>query len=1759
MTDYYYSDLSGNQCGPVQKAALKGLWSSNQINNNTQIWYDGLANWCPMSDLPDLIAFCKPAEDAPPKRPVFSLPATLPTLKKVDAGGAQAPAAAAAPKPSGGGGGGGLMAEIAARKKQMDSQPKAAPAPAPAPSPKPSGGGGSLFDQIQAQKARMAQQQASPQPPASPEPDEYAPKQTFAVPAAPAVKQENNSANWQVLKSPEGIEYYVNTVTKETTWTKPRELLSADELGRSNFKWVWKPDDYQAFIPAKVLPPENGYQIVQTDDGQTHRYKPTEVLDPLTWEHLRNGATTSDLVLLDEMSLPLILHTLKARFQTNQIYTNVGTILIALNPYKRITELYTPESISQYQSRGSKHVAPHVYLVASEALNQLLETKAPQSICISGESGAGKTECTKQALQYLAECAGNPASNVEHKILASNPILEAFGNAKTVRNNNSSRFGKYVEINFDHNMTICGSTNTNYLLEKVRVVKPNKGERNYHSFYQMLRGFDDAQKRKYHLTRVEDYHILTLSGSTEVPGMDDKREHDDVINAMQELGWKQEEMDKVYQTLAAILHIGNIQFRETGDRKCSVIDQAPIDYCCELLELDKTVFTKAVTTRIMIVPMQPPIDVPLSKDEAQQARDALAKFIYEKMFDWIVQRVNSAIGRGNPATYDGRTCTIGILDIFGFEIFEHNQFEQLCINFTNEKLQQFFNQHTFKKEEEVYKSEGIRYDQVTYIDNQPMLDLIELKPRGVLPCVDEEIKMPKGSDKSFLSKLVQNQKNNTYFKQHLKQPDMFVIEHYAGKVVYDSNGFLEKNRDKLNDDAYKAITSSRFQFLVDLFNDTNPASRATLGTKFAKQLNDLMAALNLTEPHYIRCIKPNPNKAQMEFHPVMVLEQLRYSGVFEAVKIRKMGFPFRYTHIQFWKRFKCIFPPEEPWSPGDMVANCKKLIEKMNQSTSVVQIGRTRVLYRSTAHREMELVRNLAVDKVTTQIQQRVRAWLARRVQKKCLDAQPKLQKAIDTRTIAALESTIAQVGSLGFDLWEMTRAKRLIFVINEENRLEKLIATLLEHRNVESQFEILERCVAEADDVEFKSAVAERARVVLQEIKDKRQAREWLQTGPAEADQAKCEWAVAVVARLKMPEPTADAVAMIERCKKETQLVDEIERCLAVNGYVNPGDSFDPTPLRRAVDTAAAFVCKTKRGIPIFEKAVVLAGVRDTLKAAIGTKDRLAWKACGAACAKAVSPLDEHPEVVRAAQEVNYQSSVDDVTDNLGLGLNTLDQEILTYNLRQAEMFKVDEQKYAVVPQARVILNKIIEAKSLMTDAVNSVDEVKLMYAVQYAESFGYEKPQTVACRELRDHVMICCSDAQYALEVMEREPMKEIAARAHSLNLKTPQIAEIEKWLSSSEEKFVQQQLKVATKLKDEPRVIRLTIQLKDMMINRAPQQFAFQKYGRFRNTIEWANLKAITLNRDKLQQSFFNFTTDAIHASLTELNPTDPNMKTLDNAKKLFKNLLVIMDDRKKGDYVPIIENSLQMCLEDPLLQDEMVCQLIKQLTNIPSTVLNKAEMEKRGWQLLLVWLEQFAPKEVENFLVQWLRSSGKACTETYLSSLHLSSFFGGTKTQLTTAQIKQIISTGKGLRNTDYSTVRPYAPPQPSTFIPPPGQAVQYYQRWVAENMERARAKEKEIEDQKLLMVSLGGQTALKTFVEEAHKTGKDESAPPPPPPVEINLVDYTKLELPGTWAIAYGPDASMYYWCVNEETGESYTCWSKEEIFTTYAHTFAKRG
>jgi myosin heavy subunit len=615
-----------------------------------------------------------------------------------------------------------------------------------------------------------------------------------------------------------------------------------------------------------------------------------------------------DLMQLSYLNEPAVLYNLEYRYNQDMIYTKAGPVLVAVNPFKEVP-LYGNRNIEAYRKRSNE--SPHVYAIADTAIREMIRDEVNQSIIISGESGAGKTETAKIAMQYLAALGGG--SGIEYEILKTNPILEAFGNAKTLRNDNSSRFGKLIEIHFSETGKISGAQIQTFLLEKSRVVQCTEGERSYHIFYQLCAGASPTLREKLNLTSAKQYNYLKQSNCYSINGVDDAERFHAVKEALDIVHVSKEDQENVFAMLAAVLWLGNVSFTIIDNE--NHVEPEPdesLSTVAKLIGCNINELKLALSKRNMRV-NNDTIVQKLTLSQAIDARDALAKSIYACLFDWLVEQINKSLAVGKRRT--GRS--ISILDIYGFESFNKNSFEQFCINYANERLQQHFNRHLFKLEQEEYIQDGIDWTRVDFEDNQECLSLFEKKPLGLLSLLDEESTFPNGTDLTLANKLKQHLNDNSCFRGD--RGKAFTVAHYAGEVTYETTGFLEKNRDLLHSDSIQLLSSCSCHLpqafassmliysekpLVGPLHKAGGADsqRLSVATKFKGQLFQLMQRLGNTTPHFIRCIKPNNVQSAGLYEQGLVLQQLRCCGVLEVVRISRSGFPTRMFHHKFARR-----------------------------------------------------------------------------------------------------------------------------------------------------------------------------------------------------------------------------------------------------------------------------------------------------------------------------------------------------------------------------------------------------------------------------------------------------------------------------------------------------------------------------------------------------------------------------------------------------------------------------------------------------------------------------------------------------------------------------------------------------------------------------------------------------------------------------------------------------------------------------------------
>uniref|UniRef100_A0AAX7UGE7 Myosin-9 n=1 Tax=Astatotilapia calliptera TaxID=8154 RepID=A0AAX7UGE7_ASTCA len=756
-------------------------------------------------------------------------------------------------------------------------------------------------------------------------------------------------------------------------------------------KLVWVPSEKMGFEAGSIKEEKGDECMVElTDSGKKVKFNKDDIqkMNPPKFNKVEDMA---ELTCLNEAS---VLHNLKERYYSGLIYTYSGLFCVVINPYKHLP-IYSEEIVNMYKGKKRHEMPPHIYAITDTAYRSMI-----------GESGAGKTENTKKVIQYLAHVASSFKSKkdqgeLEKQLLQANPILEAFGNAKTVKNDNSSRFGKFIRINFDVNGYIVGANIETYLLEKSRAVRQAKDERGFHIFYYMLTGAGEKLRSELCLEDYSKYRFLS-NGHVTIPGQQDKDLYAETMEAFNIMSIPDEEITGLLKLVSAVLQLGNMTFKkERNSDQASLPDDTAAQKVCHLLGINVTDFTRAILSpRIKVG--RDYVQKAQTQEQAEFAVEALAKASYERMFRWLVMRINKALDK----TKRQGASFIGILDIAGFEIFELNSFEQLCINYTNEKLQQLFNHTMFILEQEEYQREGIEWSFIDFgLDLQPCIDLIEkpASPPGILALLDEECWFPKATDKSFVEKVSQEQGSHPKFQKpkKLKDDADFCIIHYAGKVDYKANAWLMKNMDPLNECVATLLNQSTDKFTSDLWRDvdrivgldkvagmsdsaqgafkTRKGMFRTVGQLYKEQLTNLMTTLRNTNPNFVRCIIPNHEKKAGKLEAHLVLDQLRCNGVLEGIRICRQGFPNRIVFQEFRQRYEILTPTAIPKGFMDGKQACVLMIKALELDSNLFRIGQSKVFFRAGVLAHLEEERDIKITDVIISFQAWCRGYVARK------------------------------------------------------------------------------------------------------------------------------------------------------------------------------------------------------------------------------------------------------------------------------------------------------------------------------------------------------------------------------------------------------------------------------------------------------------------------------------------------------------------------------------------------------------------------------------------------------------------------------------------------------------------------------------------------------------------------------------------------------------------------------------------------------------
>ncbi|KAH8257644.1 hypothetical protein KR038_004247, partial [Drosophila bunnanda] len=858
---------------------------------------------------------------------------------------------------------------------------------------------------------------------------------------------------------------------------------------------VWVPHENQGFVAASIKR-EHGdeveVELAETGKRVMILRDDIQKMNPPKFDKVEDMA---ELTCLNEAS---VLHNIKDRYYSGLIYTYSGLFCVVVNPYKKLP-IYTEKIMERYKGIKRHEVPPHVFAITDSAYRNMLGDREDQSILCTGESGAGKTENTKKVIQFLAYVAaskpkgsgavpnpavlinfsvntnkyirvkivtqgqnessvevinglkmlevGNsscPEGELEQQLLQANPILEAFGNAKTVKNDNSSRFGKFIRINFDASGFISGANIETYLLEKSRAIRQAKDERTFHIFYQLLAGASPEQREKFILDDVKSYAFLS-NGSLPVPGVDDYAEFQATVKSMNIMGMTSEDFNSIFRIVSAVLLFGSMKFRqERNNDQATLPDNTVAQKIAHLLGLSVTDMTRAfLTPRIKVG--RDFVTKAQTKEQVEFAVEAIAKACYERMFKWLVNRINRSLDR----TKRQGASFIGILDMAGFEIFELNSFEQLCINYTNEKLQQLFNHTMFILEQEEYQREGIEWKFIDFgLDLQPTIDLID-KPGGIMALLDEECWFPKATDKTFVDKLVSaHSMHPKFMKTDFRGVADFAIVHYAGRVDYSAAKWLMKNMDPLNENIVSLLQGSQDPFVVNIWKDAEivgMAQQALTDTQFGartrkgmfrtvshlykEQLAKLMDTLRNTNPNFVRCIIPNHEKRAGKIDAPLVLDQLRCNGVLEGIRICRQGFPNRIPFQEFRQRYELLTPNVIPKGFMDGKKACEKMIQALELDSNLYRVGQSKIFFRAGVLAHLEEERDFKISDLIVNFQAFCRGFLARR------NYQKRLQQLNAIRIIQ--RNCAAYLKLRNWQWWRLyTKVKPLLEVTKQEEKL---------------------------------------------------------------------------------------------------------------------------------------------------------------------------------------------------------------------------------------------------------------------------------------------------------------------------------------------------------------------------------------------------------------------------------------------------------------------------------------------------------------------------------------------------------------------------------------------------------------------------------------------------------------------------------------------------------------------------------------------------
>ena len=1288
-----------------------------------------------------------------------------------------------------------------------------------------------------------------------------------------------------------------------------------------------------------------------------------------------------DLVNISDLNEMSILHNLRCRYKEDKIYTNISSILISVNPFK-LLPLYTPEMLDKYREH-SRDLPPHIFTVAYNAYKNMLNNLGDQSVVISGESGAGKSEATKLILQFLADVSTRAskglsiASPLEQQILAANPILEAFGNAKTLRNNNSSRFGKLITVNFDAAGCIMGGSIINYLLEKSRVVGQAKGERNYHVFYQLLSLVENnpAVAESLKLSNAELFNYLSQSGVVHIDGVIDDKDFEDMQNSMDILRFSQDEKDEIFKIIAGVLHFGNVKFKlvenATSEDSSAIANMDVFDHACSLWglspeKLQPGLISKNVGTREVVLKTY-------NVTEAQGARDAMTKRVYSELFEIVVKKINKELASGKKIHK-----FIGVLDIFGFESFEVNSFEQLCINFCNEKLQFHFNEHIFKMEQSLYALEGITIPSSTFVDNQPTLDLLELKGVGLFSMCDEEINVPRGSDEGFLQKILQKYgdgKHSNFMRPKANNCKDFLknfgVIHYAGVVYYHCSNFLEKNKDQLHPDIVNVLKQSTSPFIKQMFSDASTATggnmsavaaakKSTVSSLFIKQLNDLVNTLNITYPHFVRCMKPNDNKVGDSYKAQRMLDQLRYAGLVEVCRIRKLGYPVRRPFDEFYKRYKCCDLTLRS-SNSDVDALLSSLRSLGVLIDGEWAKGKSKVFMRTAQNEKLELAREAAFTKVVVVVQSCARGYINRLKLKRYKELISIVKQCIQKREEGPLVAAIDSAFELpwgGGHLMVIKEAKVLLVRVRDENRIIKL----LENAYASSELNSLKSALTAAQSLSpaFEHPLMEQVSALIEKLETIIKVKNLLLAAIEKRSLSELSSSIEQAQQINLScAELNQALTLKARLEQEGALIVKVKEATQTKSL-------------EALDSVLAECVSL--GIEDYPEVKVANKLKNEILAEI---EKAAAEAERARAEQLRKEDEERKEKIR----LEIQAKKDSLNNNLVQAIEQRDAKALNECLKFAIEVGLEN---ANVSKAHAVLKDLEKATDIglriqavldnlaskAERGITPADIVPLKAAIEGASALSIppnELEHGVEMYEIYEGYIEATAQLEAAIGSNNREQLKAALIQAENLDMNTEIVDQARALHLTLENAYREQKAAANIAVRDEEPYDAAEEARKKRQELAKQARFEIKKYPHLRSPDDFA--KGIFLHKAKVKEQFLVFQPTVLHRSLLVL--ADAKNKNSENSREklaiqMHKDLLGYMGDLSLPFPAMLAQDILRKGFEHKYIRDEIYTQIIKQLSNNP-----KSESIAKGWQMMCMCVGTFPPSyEFENYLFHFI---------------------------------------------------------------------------------------------------------------------------------------------------------------------------------------------